>query len=660
LLGAIKTITASEQHALFKPLFLDNSPDWRNLANTPVPNKHKDELTSDEAFNYLFSMSPTERVWFYHMAAQHCKANPSTHFIELISAHRYFFAQIKEIDAKLELPCPCPITNSENMKTAYVRVLAVLRKAVDPFEQVKHLKLDWSMQGAICASRSENYVFMNEAMQLTPLSGITNWEKFRSYIPKVSPAGAEHKPELVAERNTFIKEYKKYRKDKDQAPKTYRPPNDFFTDLYKKSSLGQGALDLVVSLFFVPYRTYFLQGLDRNNTGRLRTVEVSQYFEMDHEVMTIKLIDNSAIQDESIMTRQDKLAYGINLQELTNLSTLLTSNANLCRYFYRFVGTEPYSFAFSCYEHLAATLDDDSLWLENNAVVNKKSLFQNQLMPLLAVSTTGARALKANENNQNILLQLIAYTLSHSEELKDGHKPNKGKISRLTQHLVKTKYPPILSETLTLLSLPLDKKALNDVFATVNKNGSVIYKVLVNLQHHKTAVLPDSLGTYCQQLKQINLPHQEANNAILLLSSLLPMNEAQLLLSDSDTLFKKGYDVEMLSYLTDILSQVNVAASNDLPNRNDINSLIAKLDQIDKKDPDKYAIVYAITRKTLPQLKFNDASVATSLAVLIRSLAPLATEIDLLRTNILALMKRICNWLKQLRVLSLKGWLVTF
>jgi len=156
------------------------------------------------------------------------------------------------------------------------------------------------------------------------------------------------------------------------------------------------------------------------------------------------------------------------------------------------------------------------------------------------------------------------------------------------------------------------------------------------------------------------LPHQEANNAILLLSSLLPMNEAQLLLSDSDTLFKKGYDVEMLSYLTDILSQVNVAASNDLPNRNDINSLIAKLDQIDKKDPDKYAIVYAITRKTLPQLKFNDASVATSLAVLIRSLAPLATEIDLLRTNILALMKRICNWLKQLRVLSLKGWLVTF
>ena len=183
-LSKLRQLKQANQYESFKQYFMDTSTDWRVLLETQV--LRKEELNALEAIDYLCSMPVEERMWWNTMMDQHVKAKAKTNVIDLVNAHRYFFAQLKAMEPPVTLPPECPLTNIRNMKTAYSRLLFLLNKAIDPQEQANYLsKLDFSMQGFMCAVRKEPYVLITQGMDIRPECNLFDWNKYRKYAPKV-------------------------------------------------------------------------------------------------------------------------------------------------------------------------------------------------------------------------------------------------------------------------------------------------------------------------------------------------------------------------------------------------------------------------------------------------------------------------------------------
>jgi len=165
LLSHLNKIFASGHYELFKNAFLDKSNDWNSLVNQMPRNslvnqmpKRNGDLGAFAAMDYLITMPAEQKTWWQTLIEQHAQHNEVCDLMDLVNAHRYFFAELKKIDGDLILPIPCPIEGSNNIKLTYRRLLTLLQNAQNPHEQIKHLEgLDFSMQGFTTALISERH-----------------------------------------------------------------------------------------------------------------------------------------------------------------------------------------------------------------------------------------------------------------------------------------------------------------------------------------------------------------------------------------------------------------------------------------------------------------------------------------------------------------------
>ena len=176
----LNQLKATNQYALIKTAFLDGLDNWQVLIDYEP--SHAQGFDTWQAIDYLHHMPANERVWWETLLTQHLHANKHLCLADLASAHHYFFSEINLLN--VTLPTPCPLDNITHMKTAYDRLLFILKKSINPHEQAHYLQhLDLGMQGAICgASRLGQYVLVTEDMKLTPKSAEFDWEKYRHYL----------------------------------------------------------------------------------------------------------------------------------------------------------------------------------------------------------------------------------------------------------------------------------------------------------------------------------------------------------------------------------------------------------------------------------------------------------------------------------------------
>ncbi|MDP3558898.1 MAG: hypothetical protein Q8R79_00925, partial [Legionellaceae bacterium] len=531
-LNKLDALKKSGQYELFKRLFMvtqldpADKPrdvencDWRELVSTY--SSRKDELSALEAMDYLSSMPPEQCNWWKSMSEQHAKTNTAPfNLVDLVNAHRHFFAQVKAIDPALKLPLGCPIENVRNMKTAYARILYVLQKALDPQEQARYLnKLDFGMQGVICgAARLGSYYFVSKEMDLTPESGILNWDKCKKYAPKLPKHNRKYMvldteysisnpyfwdPKYSAQAHFHTPPFRTY----PRSLLTHQKKSDYW---YHRKFLSQDHLGYLIvveieapgnpppSLWgsHAPVRSssqhitggiglikfagimsagfdYFNITLDGIKTplGTIKQIdqEVGYTYEYVLESPVYedtvyishvahsdpipeknicarifhKRINDSILQDEAVMTKNNTLSYDIPLRHFIELTGKISNFSNLQKYFYRFVGTQAHTYPFTTYITLAEQLS--STQFDSNP--KKNEIFQKKLLPLLALCCTGPRVLKQERDILADLNQLTLYLTS-----KPSDNQNIPIIDACAKKLAHYQTKPTLHEISALLLL---------------------------------------------------------------------------------------------------------------------------------------------------------------------------------------------------------------
>ena len=380
--------------------------------------------------------------------------------MDLVNAHKTFFDEIEKIDPTLTLPTPCPLENISNMKTAYARLLYVLNKAIDPHEQATHLQqLDFGMQGVICeASRGGPYLFLGKEMDITPVSGVTNWANFAKY----APIQKEHHGTIFFTT-------------------TERQVTDF-------TDQGYRACYVMRPEFINPYPWEREILLTRDEHGYLVTKERTLLDFLDeYGDWETKRINDPEILDEAYMTRSNSLAYNMDMQQLINLCDNLLHPENLRRYFYRYVGTQPFTFKFEVYKNLMGQLS--VVQLGNNDAERTKNM-QKKLIPILAMATMGSRVLQSNRDIESDCAEFLnfikinAITLEENAVLKyfveNYHDINPGMTFK---------------EINAILSLIKDtdcRVANNSLIVLSNRQNHVIekfYNLITNLCLHPITTL---------------------------------------------------------------------------------------------------------------------------------------------------------------------------
>jgi hypothetical protein len=271
LLSKLRQLKQANQYESFKQYFMDTSTDWRALLETQT--SRKEELNALEAIDYLCTMPAEERIWWNTMMDQHVKANTKTNVIDLVNAHRYFFAQLKAMEPPVVLPAECPLTKISNMKTAYSRLLFLLNKAIDPQEQANYLsKLDFSMQGFICAVRKAPYVLITQGMDITPECNLFDWNKYREYAPTV-PKDAK----IMHDGHPSY--YMKYAFNKCNLIKMSTDPAQCDIKKLLSSHEYNDAIILFNSeLFYANHETYNIKKIEVTNSNQTHYEQLKQCF----------------------------------------------------------------------------------------------------------------------------------------------------------------------------------------------------------------------------------------------------------------------------------------------------------------------------------------------------------------------------------------------
>lgn len=422
-LTKVEQLKRSNQYDLFKTIFLDRLADWQDLISSK--GSRQEELTTFEGLDYLAQLPVNNKLWWQSMLTQHAAANKKCDFADLINAQKFFLDQVKAIDPLLQLPTPCLLKNINNMKVAYDRLLYVLKKAINPIEQARYLEqLDWGPQGVICgASRLGPYILLTEDMNITPTSGITDWSKYAQYIPTYNPK--EWKPSKGGDNNSqedFLRVYHFQRLSVEQVPEAYLSPRGFYTDVYRHRT----PFTIINTVYA---NDNFLSLLDRDSEGFLRVMSMKAFFDHGPKMGQGTRIDDPQIQDDAIFTRFNKLAYDIDLSILIDFSRKLSLFHNAEKYFYRYVGAQPFIHDFKVYRKLIEDLRMRTL----SADPQQNIVLKKELLPLLAASTTGPRALRSSADLFMDLAALFSYTESKGEHLLDRPTTEMTKLHDLVE-----------------------------------------------------------------------------------------------------------------------------------------------------------------------------------------------------------------------------------
>lgn len=684
LLNNLNKIYRAGQYELFQKVFLDTNTDWTFLLSQPN-DVQAGALGPADAIDYLISMSAVEKSWWQTLALQHAQHSAPCDLVDLVNAHRYFFAELKKIDADLDLPIPCPIENIRNIKLTYRRILTLLQNAMNPHEQVKYLEgLDYGMQGFIAAPmgrRRGEYNLITREMDLTPKSQLMNWAKYEKYLSLL---------EIVNDKTVT-----------QSWPYDYiKPPQMWAGYQIPRPIRKDSWIDInfyLISLQFDDYRkTLYLLEESFHPLARDK-LSVRHDIKVDFDD-----------QEEINRTSTNQINYAIDIHTIYDMAKRLRITENFSPYFYRYIGSHPRSFDYSTYLQLVQLLEQN--------LIHQHPLLQNclqkNLMVLLTLCTTGRHAYQENRDPVHDLEQLLNLikqnpefytsprdpmpwefvekkehdvfepyhiyfnlegpnTIQYSyldasgpvsgqfslneiglnscippilvDELKKKQNkvfeileqqrfPGKGFLSRLLAESFERRTrllqpKPTLHELTLLLKLTTDIELINDLFVAVGSHGVIIYNLIKIFNSLKHQPSPLEVRHLLAVLNSWETAPNEQKDTLALLSSLIHTEDWSELKQLGEALAAASFSAEFLARLTACLKQVNFEASQPVP-LSKVLEFVAKLQKFpNAMQLSKEELVLFCT-KNIRSLVFNYEDLSQKMTGIVLSIAAFTEELQ--------------------------------
>lgn len=378
------------QDETFQKAFLSHPDDWQNFLPRAIT--RPDELSLLSALEYLANMPPIERLWWHALLAQHSAHNAKCDIVDLVNAHAYFFKRLKALNPALELPMVCPVKGIKNLKTTYDRLLFILEHAINPAEQMLYLEeLDWGPQGAILAAQ-QGFYLLTSAMQLTPSHTLLDLQKYKHILEATHPNPADkiwktatatssiHSIALDLEAVDF-----------DSHNMIYGP-----CYVYNPSLLDAWSLGWTTN----PCKLFFTLTKDKDNYPILvRWINYRGEVKMYPYIVHIPILHPTLL--EAVSTHTDRLDYLTPYAKLVHLSSTRPSFQGGIPFFYRCLATEPYTLAFTSYQDMISRVVSFQSSIQDIEELKQRTL------PLLALTTTGSRALKQKQDIAQDVIGLL-------------------------------------------------------------------------------------------------------------------------------------------------------------------------------------------------------------------------------------------------------------
>ena len=650
-------------------LFMKDSIDYRDLVSSE--STRKDELSALASIDYLLTMPPEQRTWWQSMTGQHAKANRGPFdLVDLVNAHRYFFNQVKVIDPALHLPQPCPMEHVVEMKVTYARLLYVLRKAIDPIEQSRHLqKLDWGMQGVICGASRGPYCLVAHEMNLTPDISEFDIEKLRPYRPDelldwdswvpdpliwglekllgVKPYLGDLRPFMRNEPFYFPSAAKQ-----EDATRLYfnglgLNPRGLLgiqhVEVWKFNSYDPDAPILSSDSEVHHHKNGFIR-----IPGDVEETVVSEYgVNKSSGSMWLRFVktyvspniipDEIQAEFQRFRKKPKSLPYNMGKSVLyTRLDSEVAFSDGLF-YFYRFIGTEVFRFPFTQYLELSAVLAKTRLSCEEDP----NNEIKKYILLFLATGTTGTRALKQERNLQSDLEKLIHLVSKrpHAKEESAGspsiftEEQQIGLLKTLRLALLFASIEPTLHEMTALLSLTHNKDRIQQFITSAQKHGAVVYCLIVYLSLRSDI---DNAQTLQASIDFLSVLPDDLNptqkNTLILLAGIMATDHWSCLKGLIQAL--QNTPDEILTHLESFLHRVSIPDSTGWISVDDAQLLFKKINGLQRDDTKLSTMVLGHLCQTFPTIKFHDETVAHAMAYFICGMQPFVNALDGLLTMV--------------------------
>ncbi|MDP3269038.1 MAG: hypothetical protein Q8M40_08315, partial [Legionella sp.] len=575
LLSHLNKIYASGQYKLFKNAFLDKSNDWNSLVNQ-IPKRNGD-LGAFAAIDYLITMPAEQKIWWQTLIEQHAQHNEVCDLMDLVNAHRYFFAELKKIDGDLILPIPCPIEGSNNIKLTYRRLLTLLEKAQNPHEQIKHLEgLDFSMQGfttALTSERHRPYQLITPAMNLTPKSQLIDWYRYKKYIPTPPEREGVRQIKYVPVAGV---DYNLPTKDGYRlAPYIYvKSQNDILNTI----------LDGGHAFYAPEYQQHLRVTYDGNLEVLVKVrAEDSTRYRDKRDLININDLDDI---DDLYLKRLNQIDYAINLADLYSTMERLNLPSNLQPFFYRYIGIQQYAFPYSTYVQLVQEIDQNT----------QGSLLSNPMLLLMAICATGERVLKEGRNPIQDCQQLISLI-------------KQAQVSTLNlQTILEVNYmvypKPTIHEFTNLLKFSTNLRTVDVLFKAAREHGEVLYDLIIRFNLLQTKPTEADLTQFITFLNTIYRYPDNKKQILVYLASIIDVSQWSNLSDLLPSLDDPELTEDFLLHLAAGLKQINNQESRPIQ----IADALRLIDEL-KKEPNKNKLVKEelmfLCKKQIPQLEFH-------------------------------------------------------
>ncbi|MBN9229875.1 MAG: hypothetical protein J0I93_03400 [Legionella sp.] len=597
LLSHLNKIYASGQYKLFKKTFLDKSNDWNSLVNQ-MPKRNGD-LGAFAAMDYLITMPAEQKIWWQTLIEQHIQNNEVCDLMDLVNAHRYFFIELKKIDADLIIPISCPIEGSNNIKLTYRRLLTLLENAQNPHEQIKYLEgLDFSMQGfntALTSERHRPYQLITRAMDITPDSQLIDWSIYKKYLP--TP------PERMGERQI---------KYMPQEGVDYNlPTKDGYRSIpYKYVKFQNELLNVVFDGGEAIYGATYYQSLRVNHDGNLEVI-----VEADSEAPYNRRIDRNVVHvnslndiDDLFLKRLNQIDYAINLADLYSIMERVNIPSNMQPYFYRYIGIQQYAFPYATYVQLVQEIDQST----------QGSLLGKPMLLLMAICATGERVLQEGRSPIQDCQQLISFIK------QSGVSTHKLESILENNYMV---YPkPTIYEFTSLLKFSTNLPTLNILFKAAKGHGVMVYDLIIRFNVLQTKPTEDDLTQFITFLNTIYRYPDHKKQILVYLASIIDVGQWSHLSDLVASLEDPGLTDYFLVQLAAGLRLINNQESRPIQ----IADALRLIDGL-KKEPNRNKLVKEelifLSKKKVPQLEFNCDDLSQKMTGFLLGMSQFANEL---------------------------------
>ena len=597
LLSYLNKIYASGQYKLFKNAFLDKSNDWNFLVN-PIPKRNGD-LGAFAAMEYLITMPAEQKTWWQTLIEQHSQHNKVCDLMDLVNAHRFFFAELKKIDGDLILPIPCPIEGSKNIKLTYRRLLTLLEKSQNPHEQIKHLEgLDFSMQGfttALTSERHRPYQLITRAMDITPESQLIDWYRYKKYIPTPPERDGVRQIKYMPVDGV---DYNLPTKDGYRlAPYTYvKSQNDILNSI----------LDGVYAPEYQQHIRVTYDG-DLEVFVKVTTHDYNRSSREQRDKINIKDLDDI---DDLYLKRLNQIDYAINLADLYSIMERLNIPSNVQPYFYRYIGIQQYAFPYSTYVQLVQEIDQNT----------QGSLLAKPMLLLMAICATGDRVLKEGRNPVQDCQQLISL-------IKESRVPTLHILSILEVNYMV--YPkPTIYEFTNLLKFSTNLPTLNVLFKAAREHGVLVYDLIIRLNLLQTKPTEADLTHFITFLNSIYRYPDNKKQILIYLASIIDVSQWSNLSDLLPSLDDPELTEDFLLHLATGLKQINNQESHPIQ----IADALRLIDEL-KKEPNKNELakeeLMFLSKKKVPQLEFNCDDLSQKMTGFLLGMSRFAEELKI-------------------------------